>query len=100
MVDETYCTAHKREEQRHRTRAWHKGSASERGYDWRWQQYRKSFLARNPLCVSCLARDRTAAATVVDHIQPHKGDKSLFWLATNHHPLCRACHDSKTARGL
>lgn len=37
------------------------------------------------------------AATVVDHITPHKGDKALFWQRANWQPLCKRCHDIKTA---
>jgi 5-methylcytosine-specific restriction endonuclease McrA len=32
---------------------------------------------------------------VVDHIQPHKGDETLFWDENNWQPLCRQCHDIK-----
>ena len=35
---------------------------------------------------------------VVDHIIPHKGDKVLFWDRSNWQPLCKTCHDTKTAR--
>lgn len=34
------------------------------------------------------------AATVVDHVIPHKGDLGLFWDLTNWQPLCKLCHDS------
>jgi len=37
------------------------------------------------------------AAGVVDHIVPHKGDADLFWQRTNWQPLCKPCHDRKTA---
>ena len=36
-------------------------------------------------------------ATVVDHIIPHKGDQKLFWDTRNWQPLCKPCHDKKTA---
>lgn len=64
----------------------------QRGYDRRWQKYRKWFLELHPLCARC-----GKLATVVDHIIPHKGNKELFWDASNHQPLCKACHDKKTA---
>ena len=32
------------------------------------------------------------AASVVDHIKPHKGDKALFWDQANWQPLCASCH--------
>ena len=34
---------------------------------------------------------------MVDHITPHKGDKALFWQRANWQPLCKQCHDIKTA---
>jgi len=39
----------------------------------------------------------TTAATVVDHVTPHKGDKVLFWDRLNWQALCKRCHDRKTA---
>ena len=73
--------------------------STERLYDWRWQKARKSYLRRNPLCVKCGDRDRTEPATVVDHIEPHRGNKALFWDNRNWQPLCKRCHDRKTGRG-
>jgi 5-methylcytosine-specific restriction protein A len=74
-----------------------RGTAASRGYDGKWQRYRAGFLAAHPLCARCLAGGRTTAATVVDHITPHKGDARLFWNTANHQPLCKPCHDHKTA---
>ena len=51
--------------------------------------------AAHPLCVMCDARGITAAASVVDHIQPHKGDPVLFWDQANWQSLCKGCHDSR-----
>ena len=75
-----------------------RGSASERGYDKRWERARKVFLAEHPMCADCLRRGWYTPATVVDHIVPHKGDQDLFWDDRNWQPLCKACHDRKTAR--
>jgi 5-methylcytosine-specific restriction protein A len=36
--------------------------------------------------------------TVVDHIKPHKGDEELFYDINNLQPLCKCCHDRKTAK--
>lgn len=33
-------------------------------------------------------------ATVADHIEPHRGDASLFWNPANLQSLCKLCHDS------
>ena len=71
-------------------------SAAARGYGRRWQKASKAFLHRHPLCVECQRNGRYIAATVVDHIQPHRGDTKLFWDESNWQPLCKACHDRKT----
>ena len=73
-------------------------SSSSRGYGARWQKVRLSFLRNNPLCAECYKIDALTAATVVDHIEPHKGDQSLFWDQDNWQSLCKQCHDRKTAR--
>ena len=65
-----------------------RGSTRERGYTWKWQKARKTFLQRNLLCVKCLEAGRTIAATDVDHIVPHKGDQQLFWDSSNWQALC------------
>ena len=45
----------------------------------RWQIRRAQQLRDHPLCVLCLEQHRVTAATVADHITPHKGDYNLFW---------------------
>ena len=32
---------------------------------------------------------------IADHVKPHRGDRALFFDATNLQCLCKACHDSK-----
>ena len=73
-----------------------RSSGNERGYSHRWQMARKQFLASHPLCVECEQSGRLTPATVVDHIQPHRGDPALFWDERNWQPLCKKCHDRKT----
>lgn len=46
----------------------------------------------------CAEIGRTAAATVVDHIKPHKGDRELFDDPKNHQGLCADCHDRHKKR--
>lgn len=67
-----------------------------RGYGGRWQRERLAFLTHpdNALCVMCKRESRVTAATVVDHIIPHKGDYKLMWDRTNWQPLCKPHHDS------
>ena len=75
-----------------------RASATSRGYGSRWRTARKRFLELNPLCVECNRMGRLTAATVVDHIVPHKGDAELFWDQSCWQALCKPCHDRKTAR--
>jgi len=69
-------------------------SSAKRGYGSRWQKAREAFLREHPLCADHLARGQLVAATVVDHIKPHKGDRKLFWCRKNWQSLCKHCHDS------
>ena len=90
------CMAHKRIEARAHDEA--RGSSSERGYTAAWQRARAAYLRAHPLCKrGSEIKAAVVAATVVDHIKPHKGDKTLFWDSTNWQPLCKPCHDHKTA---
>ena len=73
-------------------------SSCARGYGYRWQQASKAFLAAHPLCAECERQGEVTAATVVDHIRPHRGDMTVFWDSDNWQPLCKRCHDQKTAR--
>lgn len=77
-----------------------RGGAAARGYNAEWRVERKRFLDKHPLCVECMKQNRLTAATVVDHIIPHRGDMKLFWDRNNWQPLCKDCHDLKTGSGL
>jgi len=72
-------------------------SAAQRGYGYRWQQARLHHLNEYPLCVMCTKEKRVTAATVVDHIKPHKGNDSLFWDRDNWQSLCKPHHDREKA---
>ena len=91
-----YCDKHLRSIRRQQDE--HRGSAAARGYDARWRKARALYLSLHPLCAACRRHGRTVAASVVDHIQPHKGDKNLFWDERNWQALCKPCHDAKTVR--
>lgn len=91
-----YCEAHAKLHQQQSDAQ--RGTAHERGYNRRWQKARATYLGRNPLCKCCGESGRVVVAAVVDHIIPHKGDQALFWNTSNWQPLCKPCHDSKTAR--
>ncbi|MCE5270835.1 HNH endonuclease [bacterium] len=91
-----YCPKHQRQERQRSDEA--RGTAAERGYGSRWQRASKRFLEKNKLCAECERQDRLTKATVTDHIVPHKGNQKLFWDQSNWQPLCKPCHDRKTAR--
>lgn len=76
-----------------------RGTAAQRGYDKHWRTASRAYLARNPLCAECRREGKLKPATVVDHIEPHRGDKKLFWDQSNWQSLCKLCHDRKTAGG-
>lgn len=92
---ESYCENHLKlvKSARERFRL----SAYQRGYDSRWAKARKAYLTAHPLCVECLKSGTITPATDVDHIIPHKGDKTLFWDEKNWQALCHECHSRKTA---
>lgn len=81
-------------------------------YGSKWDKERLTFLKANPLCVMCQEQGRVSAATVVDHIIPHKLKESLrsndpvaiaksqklFWSRKNWQALCKQHHDSTKQR--
>lgn len=89
-----------------------RGSASSRGYGYKWQKARDQFLRDNPLCQEHAKSHRSVPAQVVDHIEAPKlrearesGDparielaQSLFWNRKNWQALCKFCHDSVKQR--
>jgi 5-methylcytosine-specific restriction endonuclease McrA len=73
-------------------------SARDRGYDSKWEQARASYLRENKWCVARIGgRQCGRPAVVVDHIEPHRGDMTLFWKRSNWQAHCASCHSSKTA---
>lgn len=72
-------------------------SSTARGYTYQWQQYRASYLAEHPLC-AIKGDGCTIAATVVDHIKPHRGCMQLFWNPANHQSACDHCHSAHKQR--
>ncbi|RFB28226.1 HNH endonuclease [Brevibacillus sp. VP] len=96
LTEGQYCIKHKKDTGQKYNRE--RGTSSQRGYDSRWRKARKSFLSSNPLCVHCKEQRKLTAATVIDHIIPHKGDMVLFWDENNWQSLCASCHNRKTAR--
>lgn len=76
-----------------------RGTATERGYTTAGHRlFREQVLARNPVCVLCLA----APATVADHWPLSRRDLQDQGLNPNDptrgRGLCKRCHDRETAR--
>ena len=92
-------------------------SSSGRGYGYRWQKARASYLEKYPFCVYCLRdagieeteHDRIIGAvldkglalpyaSVVDHKVPHRGDQDVFWDRSNWQSLCATHHSRDKQR--
>lgn len=74
-------------------------NTTERGYGWRWQKFRKAYLADHPLCMRCGEEGRVTAAEHVHHEDGKGplGDRGFD--ATNLTSLCQSCHNRITAKG-
>ena len=59
---------------------------------------RPNQLLREPWCRECARRGIHTRATVVDHIEPHRGSWARFIDPANHQSLCKRHHAQKTAR--
>ena len=93
----TYCATHRAQRQQQQDAK--RGTAHERGYSSRWRKARETYLRSHPVCRLCEAKGIVRAASVVDHIVPHRGDQALFWdSAGNWQSLCVPCHSAKTVR--
>jgi 5-methylcytosine-specific restriction endonuclease McrA len=64
----------------------------------RWRKLRAARLTANPLCSMCHEDGRVTAATVVDHIIPHRGKDELFFDFDNTQSLCKTHHDGAKQR--
>lgn len=84
----TFCEAHQK--QGARARIWNKRLVpSNRIFRW----MRKAYLAQHPICNQC----KREAASILDHVIPHRGINALFWDQSNWQALCLRCHGIKTA---
>nr|WP_020184817.1 HNH endonuclease [Methylopila sp. 73B] len=63
----------------------------------RWRKIAKAHLASSPLCVECQKSGRVTAASVCDHVVPHRGDETLFWQGQRQ-SLCASCHNGAKKR--
>lgn len=91
---DTLCTC-QIEKQRERKRRHDRKrlNSRQRGYTREWENARADFLRLHPFCAMC-----GTEATLVDHIQPHRGDKALFWNWNNWQALCASCHSRDKQR--
>lgn len=94
----SYCDQHQKAKRKQADDR--RGSSTERGYGYKWQQVSKAFLKAHPICecADCKASSVLLPSTVVDHITPHKGDMKLFWQRDNWQAMNKKCHDKKTAK--
>lgn len=70
-----------------------RGSARVRGYTAQWDRAAHSFKCDHPLCLGCEAVGVLTPTDVVDHVEPHKGDVTLFWDVDNWQVGCAWHHD-------
>ena len=59
----------------------------------RWKKRAKRQLQAHPLCAMHLQKGMVVAATIADHIDPHRGDVHAFWNGALQ-SLCVGCHNS------
>lgn len=64
-----------------------------------WRAIRRQQLNAEPLCRMCVADEpsRVRAATVCDHVRPHRGDRDRFF-AGPFQSLCETCHSARKQR--
>jgi len=59
-----------------------------------WKSIRANQLNAKPLCEWCERQGHVRAASIVDHVIPHKGDHALFFDTSNLASLCAPHHDA------
>lgn len=93
LTREGWCDKHRPTHQRRSSAAWHAWYSLPIWTD----RLRPDQLLREPFCRECAAEGKRTKATVVDHIQPHRGEWSRFVDVSNLQSLCKFHHDRKTA---
>ena len=59
----------------------------------RWSRLARHQLQSNPLCCMCLKEGKVVAASIADHVIPHRGDPQLFWFGALQ-SMCELHHKS------
>lgn len=78
-------------------RSWDLNGERNKLYGRKWRKARAAFLSGNPWCCMCKEAGIMRAATVVDHVTPHRGDHGLFWNTGNWQSLCQQHHNREKA---
>lgn len=76
-----------------------RGSSTERGYDYRWQQFRLRYLAQHPLCVDCEMEGIVGPATDVHHTRKLRDHPEAKYDEDTLMVLCKKHHDLRTRKG-
>ena len=98
LTNDRFCPEHTKQDQRQQDRR--RGSAHERGYNYRWSQYSKWFL-KQPENVFCKLQLSGCdnLSECVDHIDPPNGPNDpRFWDVANHQGACIHCNSVKGHR--
>ncbi|ODS53218.1 MAG: hypothetical protein ABS36_14945 [Acidobacteria bacterium SCN 69-37] len=93
-----YCPAHQQQRPR-RQHDRERGNSTQRGYTYRWQQYRLRRLRETPYCEDCDAAGFVALATEVHHVVKLRDRPDLQFVDANTRCLCQPCHSRRTAHG-
>lgn len=64
----------------------------------KWRRISEGYLKKNNLCAHCKARGIYAPSELVDHIIELEDNWDLRYTSSNFQPLCRSCHNRKTAK--
>lgn len=95
LTREGYCPKHKPKRTSRRTSAEYHSWYSLTVWT---DDLRPTQLLREPFCRECARQGVRTWATVVDHVEPHRGDWTKFIDRGNLQSLCKYHHDQKTAR--
>lgn len=70
----------------------------------RWRSIAKAQINEHPLCIMCESEGVIEAATICDHVIPHRGDVDLFWngerqsLCASHHSRTKQAEEAAARR--